>query len=126
MGISVQGGGALSLDANNNPIQAALDFLTEDATGTPIISAVSTGGTGVTTLTVPVNSVFCVIRAVGADLRVGTNTDLDGTATGKGYYLLPNGSAESFSVIGCSNIRYKRDAGTDVTVSFRFGRLQSN
>lgn len=125
MPITVGGGGTLPKDANNAPIQISQDFRTEDVSpAPPNVSPFNTIDDSVTTLTVPENAVAVIIRAVGADLRVGINTTLDGSATGKGYYLIPNGSAEAFGIAGCPNIRIKRDAAVDVAVSFRFEMLE--
>ena len=123
MAIDNRGGGALPLDANGNAIQSGTEFLTEDATGTPVISPFTTTNADVKTLTVPENVAACVFTPVGADIRVGENVTLDGTGTGKGYVVIPDKTSQAYPVAGMTSVFFKRNAVVDAEVSFRWERL---
>ena len=108
--------GSLGQDASMQPIQAPTKFQAEDATGTTIKSPKTVSSTEIDLL-VPVGAIALVLKPVGADLRISI-TDA-GTAAAP-YYVVKDGTLESFPVSNMSAVYLLRDASTDVTLHFRF------
>lgn len=119
MSIKTQGGGSLPKDANSKPINVASRFQNRDnTTPTAQESPLTVAGTPLE-IVIPDNAVLVKIRASGADLRIGDNSTLDGTA-GKGYFLLPDGFTITEPVADGNSIYVMRNAAVSVTMSFNF------
>ncbi len=103
-------------DGDGYAIQSATKFQCEDATGTTIKSPKTVSSTEIDLL-VPTDAVTFVMKPVGADVRVA-NTD---TGTGAApYYVVKDGTLESFPVASMAAVYLLRDAAVDATVHFRF------
>jgi len=113
--------GILPIDLNRRPIQVASNIQTRDATATALESPRSVAATTVP-LVIPVNAVVLHVRAVGADLRYGDNTDLD-TGAGEGYGLIPDGGSINLPCANGGTIFFVQDAGATVTMYFHFEML---
>jgi len=120
--VTVQGGGSLTSDANNRAIQVAGSIFMEDATTpTPNTFPFSTGGAGAIELKIPriavetKDGLVLHLKAKDADLKVGKEAVMDGTA-GEGNFLLEDGERQAFPCSDGVSIFIARDAGVDVTV----------
>lgn len=113
-------------DAKGNKIQSAAFLQFQDAADTPLISGAA-GVTATTTalhLTVPDNAMVLVFRAVttvGTPTHIlyGDNSDLDGSASGKGAMRGDLDTDIKVECIGETDIYVKTDTGT-VKVWFMF------
>lgn len=104
-------------DANNETIQTANSFITQDGADTPITSP-KTVSTSVVTLAVPRNAAELVIAYTDNSLQV---SDVVAMAT---YTLLPaTTTGFVYPCAGMSSIYIKRGSGTDCSVSFFFKLL---
>lgn len=117
-------GEALPWDSEHRSIQVASQIQTQDKEATPNESPLTVTAT-VDALKIPDGAISVVLRAVGADLRVGEGTVLDGTA-GEGYFLVPAGTAEEFDCADGTDINVKRDAAVSVTMYFFFKKLEGS
>lgn len=100
-------------DDNNESVQAGSSFTTADATATPVTSPLTVTDT-IATIVVPDRAVEVIFSVSGADLRISEASDMSS------YYVIPDGAAEAMSCALMQNIYVKRDAGTNVTLNFRF------
>ena len=107
---------SLPRTADNVRIQCPSKFQCEDATGTTIKSPKTVSSTEID-MVVPPGAVTFVCKPVGADVRISI-TDA-GTAAAP-YYVVKDGTLESFPVANMTGLYFLRDASTDVTLHFRF------
>jgi len=120
MGVEVQGAGGLPRDGNKVPIQVAATTVYDDATTpTAVTSPFTTTDATVKEFKIPVNAVVIKFATNGADLRVGTNSTLDGTL-GDGYTAIPDGNSEAFPCASGESYFARRDAGVDTIIYFSF------
>ncbi len=113
--------GALVVDENMERIQVAGNILAEDGAGTPVISPKGSIGTTPQKITVPANSLWCVIQS-DAVMWFGENATLDGSATGKGYAIIAADVPVRIPVSRMSSF-YVRAASGTIAVDFYFERL---
>ena len=123
MVLNSQGGGALPTDANNKPIQVAAGIQNRDAESTPNESPLTVTDT-VDEIKIPINAAVLVVRAEDADLRIGDNSTLDGTAN-EGYFLIEDNERQAFPVAGGTSLHVMRDAAVSVKMYFYFEMLQN-
>lgn len=85
-------------------------ILTQDATGTPVVSPVTVNTTQ--TLTVPLNAVSCTIISVTNPVQISEDS------TQAAYFSLPAGTPLTFDCADMANIYLK--TGSSTVVSFMF------
>ena len=117
-------GNDLGTDSNGNAVQFGGTMVPEDATGTPIPSPKTVSSTAIA-LVVPAGAIKLAVYPIGADLRVGDNSDLDGSATLKGYVFVAEDTWKEFDVANGDTIYVLRNASVDVTLHFYFTVLKS-
>ena len=114
-------------DAKGNKIQSASHLQFEDGAATPLVSGSAShtcSSTAALHITVPENAMVCTLRVVTASgsptlVKYGDNSDLDGSATGKGFMPGDLNCDIKYECIGETDIYVKVDAGT-ATVYFAF------
>ena len=117
--------GGLPRDIFHNRIQVAQNILNQDASVPKKISPLTVSST-VLEIIPPRFGLVIILNADLADLRYGTNQDLDSTITAPvenhGYMLLRDGNSIAVPVADGDSLFLLRDASTDVTLYFSWER----
>ena len=117
-------GNDLGRDSNGEAIQFGGGIVTQDATGTPQVSPL-TVSSSVKTIVPPAGAIRFSVFPTLADLRIGDNTTLDGSAAGKGYVFVDQDTWAHFDCANGNNIYALRNASTDVGMHFYFTVLEA-
>ena len=113
--------GTMPKDGDLVAMQMAQSLKFEDGAATPLNSplTVSAANTAGLELTIPTNAVTVVLKAKGANLRVGKQADISGGAD-KTYFIVYDGERFPMPCGNGASYFLAKDGANNITVSFAF------
>jgi len=123
MSIKLKGGGLLPLGGGSDAIQVGYRPRMTDATTPTANQSPLTVSSSSIELKIPTNTAALVLFAGTNNLKLGDNTDLDGSVGGD-HFILTAGNFISLDVAGGNSVFVQRDSA-DVSLSFYFVMLDN-